>query len=57
MEAMRCGKPVLTIRDAEITSVIKHGENGIMVNTGEAEEITEVVIYLALYPVERSRIV
>jgi glycosyltransferase involved in cell wall biosynthesis len=43
IEAMSCGLPVIVFDDADIGDVVRHGENGILVNLGDVEGFAAAV--------------
>ncbi|GEM_PF-1581440 len=47
LEAMRCGLPVIVSNRPGFTSLVKHGENGLVVNEPEnSKELAQVIMYL-----------
>ncbi len=45
-EAMRCGKPIVTIDVGDTSNVIKNEENGVLLNSGDKELVADAVIRL-----------
>lgn len=43
LEAMACGKPIVSTRAGGISEVLKNGENGLLVDCGNAEELARAI--------------
>jgi glycosyltransferase involved in cell wall biosynthesis len=56
LEAMRCGKPIITIRNGGTGTVIEHGVNGILLDNGTPSEVAGAVVSLLHDPSERARL-
>lgn len=56
IEAMSSGLPVVASRVGGIPEVIKHGENGLLVDPRNAHQIAEAILTLARDPALRARL-
>lgn len=50
LEAMTCGKPIITLNVGDTASIIKNGENGILLDLNELEMIPKYIIKLLNEP-------
>ncbi len=56
LEAMRCGRAIVTLRNGGTAAVIEHGVNGILLEKGTPDEVADAVVSLLNDPSERSRL-
>ena len=56
LEAMACGVPVVASKVCAIPEVIKNGENGVLVEPGAIEELSEAICMLLGNPTLRKKI-
>jgi glycosyltransferase involved in cell wall biosynthesis len=56
IEAMACGKPVVTTHSGGIPEFVSEGQTGRLVGRGNVEALAEVLIELARNPAERVRL-
>jgi len=47
LEAMAAGKPVIALRRGAIPEIVKHGENGLLVDGDDPRELADAMIFLA----------
>jgi len=50
LEAMASAKPIVATKTGAIPEIIRHGENGLLVDTGDSAQISEAVLYLLDHP-------
>jgi glycosyltransferase involved in cell wall biosynthesis len=55
LEAWACGKPVIGGRIGAVQSLINEGEDGLLVEIGNSEELGEKIDYLLAHPAEMQR--
>ena len=55
LEAMAHGLPVIATRAGGIPDKVKHGVNGLLVNPGDIEDLSSLILRLANAPDERAR--
>jgi glycosyltransferase involved in cell wall biosynthesis len=56
-EAMASGVPVVTTRVGQAMDLVRHGENGWMVDAGDAEGLAHWLAYVAERPAELPRVI
>lgn len=55
LEALRCGTPVITYDVGGTSTVVRQGENGILLPDGSVKELSEAICALLADPAERAR--
>lgn len=55
LEALRCGVPVITYDVGGTSTVVRQGENGILLPDGSVKELSEAICALLADPAERAR--
>lgn len=55
LEAMACGLPCVVTNVGGNSEAVTHNVNGLVVNSGSAEEVVEAIFYLLTRPQERAR--
>jgi len=55
LEAWRCGKPVIGAKVGAIPEVIEEGEDGLLVEFGEVDQLTSAILSLLSHPDLRQR--
>ena len=55
LEALRCGTPVITYDVGGTSTVVRQGENGILLPDGSVKELSEAICTLLADPAERAR--
>jgi len=56
LEALRMGRPIITIGNGDTASVIEHGVNGVLLDSGSPEEVAAAVLDLLAHPEKRARL-
>jgi len=56
LEAMACGKPIVTIDNGATSELIRDGETGLLLPSGEAQRVAEAVLRLATEKTLRRRV-
>jgi glycosyltransferase involved in cell wall biosynthesis len=56
-EAMASGVPVVTTRVGQAIDLVRHGENGLMVDVDDSEGLAHLLVYVAGRPVELPRVI
>jgi glycosyltransferase involved in cell wall biosynthesis len=56
LEAMALGRPIVASRVAAIPEILRHGENGLLVEPGSSSEIADAIRQLVRDPLLAQRI-
>jgi glycosyltransferase involved in cell wall biosynthesis len=56
LEAMACGKPIVTIDSGATAELVRDGETGLLLTTGEQRRVAEAVLRLATEKTLRRRV-
>jgi glycosyltransferase involved in cell wall biosynthesis len=50
LEAMAAGRPIVATKTGAIPEIIRDGENGLLVDPGDSDQIRDAVLYLLDHP-------